>query len=116
MMHGGGISAAHKDQLNRWTPQNTHTNVPRAYSASGRYGIGDVDLGVQDASFLRMAALTLSFMLPKNLIAKAKLNSLRIYFTGSNMLTLTKYKGYDPEGGDDYPTSKQFVAGVNLSF
>ncbi len=44
------------------------------------------------------------------------MSNLRVYVTGSNLLTVTKYKGYDPEGGDGYPTSKMFVAGVNVGF
>ncbi|HEY9046848.1 MAG TPA: TonB-dependent receptor [Ohtaekwangia sp.] len=116
MMYGNGLTAAHKDLLNRWTPEHTDTNVPRAYSAAGRYNISDVDLGVQNASFLRMSALTVAYTLPSAILSKAKVNNLRIYFTGSNMFIITKYKGYDPEGGDSYPTSKQFITGINLSF
>lgn len=116
MMNGNGMTAAHHDMQNRWTPENTNTDIPRAYSASGRYTIGDVDWGVQDASFLRLSALTLAYNLPASIIEKAKINSFKIYFTGSNLFVATKYKGYDPEGGDSYPTAKMFVTGINLSF
>jgi TonB-linked SusC/RagA family outer membrane protein len=116
MMGGSGMSAAHHDMLDRWTPENTNTSIPRAYSESGRYNVGDVDWGVQDASFLRLSALTLAYNLPSAFLEKAKINSFRIYFTGSNLFVATRYKGYDPEGGDDYPTSRMFVTGINMSF
>ncbi len=115
-MNGGGMSAAHEDMLNRWTPTNTNTNVPRAYNAGGRYGISDVDLGVQNASFLRLSALTLAYNLPTELLKKSKMENVRVYFTGSNMFLITKYKGYDPEGGDGYPMSRMYVTGINIGF
>ncbi len=115
-MNGSGISAAHRDMLDRWTPANTDANVPRAYNGGGRYNLSDVDWGVQDASFLRLSALTLAYTVPFDVVNKAKMNNLRIYFTGSNLFVNTKYKGYDPEGGDDYPMSRMYVAGINIGF
>lgn len=116
LMNGTGMTAAHPDMLNRWTPENTNTDIPRAYSVSGRYSLGETDWGVQDASFLRLSAITLSYTLPKSLVDKAKMNNVRVYVTGNNVFTATKYKGYDPEGGDDYPMAKMFVAGINVGF
>ena len=116
MMGGSGVAAAHEDLLNRWTPENTNTNIPRAYNAGGRYNLSDVDWGVQDASFLRLSALTLAYNLPQSVIGKASMSNVRIYFTGSNLFVATKYKGYDPEGGDDYPMSRMFVTGINIGF
>ncbi|MBT1707767.1 SusC/RagA family TonB-linked outer membrane protein [Fulvivirgaceae bacterium PWU5] len=115
-MNGTGMYAAHEDMLNRWTPTNTNTNVPRAYNGSDRYGYGDVDLGVQNASFLRLSALTLAYNLPTSLVQKLKMNSFRFYVTGSNVFLVTKYKGYDPETGDDFPNSRMLVTGVNIGF
>jgi TonB-linked SusC/RagA family outer membrane protein len=115
-MNGSGMSAAHSDMLNRWTPTNTNTNVPRAYNGGGRYGIRDVDLGVQDASFLRLSALTIAYSLPEETLRKVKMQNVRFYVTGSNLFILTGYKGYDPEGGDGYPMSRMIVTGVNIGF
>ncbi len=80
------------------------------------FGIGETDYSVQSTTFLRMSAVTLSYNFNSEFIKKAKMSNLRIYVTGSNLLTFTKYKGYDPEGGNGYPTSKMFVAGVNVGF
>lgn len=116
MMGGTGEYAGHTDELNRWTPQNTDTNIPRAYVGGSRYSMGETDYAVQNASFLRMSAVTLSYNFMPDFVKKAKMNNLRLYVTGSNLLTITKYKGYDPEGGDGYPTSKMIVLGLNVGF
>jgi TonB-dependent starch-binding outer membrane protein SusC len=115
-MGSGGLSAAHQDLLNRWTPENTDTDVPRAYYGGGRYSLGETDKALQNASFLRLNALTLSYTLPTDLVDNVYLKGARFYVTGSNLFTITKYKGYDPEGGDSYPNSRMLVMGVNVSF
>ena len=87
------------------------------------------DWAVEDASFLRLQTLTLGYTLPEKYVEKAHLRRARIYVTGTNLLCLTKYSGYDPEvdtrratpltPGVDYsayPKSIGFVAGVNLTF
>jgi len=116
LMGSGGNSGAHTDLLNRWTPQNTNTNIPRAYSDGGRYGLGEVDWAIQDASFFRLAETTLSYSIPEKWSRSIKIERLRVYFTGNNLLAFTKYKGFDPESGDWYPSYKMYVLGVNVSF
>ncbi len=117
LMSGTGMSAAHEDMLDRWTPEHTNTTIPRAtYDASIRYGAGETSWGIQDASFLRLASLTLAYDVPKPIINRVGITNLRIYTTGNNLTTWTKYKGYDPENGDWYPTARMFVLGLNLGF
>jgi TonB-linked SusC/RagA family outer membrane protein len=116
LLGGTGEYAAHEDELNRWTPTNTNTNIPRAYRGSGRYGPGETDYSVQSAAYLRLSVVTLSYNFTGDFMKKAKLNNLRFYLTGSNLFTFTGYKGYDPEGGDAYPTARMIVAGVNVGF
>jgi TonB-linked SusC/RagA family outer membrane protein len=114
-----GNSAASADLVgNTWTESNTGAEFPRPVADFDypRYTVSSVDFSVQDASFLRLAALTLSYTFPKNLISKAKMSNLRLYATGSNLFCLTPYKGYDPEMGDWYPPTRMFVFGINLSF
>jgi hypothetical protein len=116
-MSGTGMSAAHEDMLDRWTPEHTNTTIPRAtYDASVHYGAGETSWGIQDASFLRLASLTLAYDVPKTIISRVGITNLRIYTTGNNLTTWTKYKGYDPENGDWYPTARMFVLGLNLGF
>ena len=87
------------------------------------------DWAVEDASFLRLQTLTVGYTLPEDIVKKVHLRKARVYVTGTNLLCLTKYSGYDPEvdtrratpltPGVDYsayPKSIGFVAGVNLTF
>lgn len=111
-----GTSAAHADLANRWTPENTHTNIPRAYSESGRFSVYDLDWGIQDASFLKISTITLSYTFPKHWMDAIHFDKLRIYFTAYNPLCFTPYKGWDPESGDGYPSCRMFVGGLNVSF
>jgi TonB-linked SusC/RagA family outer membrane protein len=117
------------NQLNAWTPENTDTNVPQARlffnngaQASSRF--------IEDGSFVRLRNVTLAYNLPKSIINKIKLNNVRLYVTGQNLLTFTKYSGWDPEvnaddivsnialGYDFYttPQAKTFMGGLNISF
>jgi TonB-linked SusC/RagA family outer membrane protein len=115
-MNSGGMSAAHTDLLDRWTPENTNTDIPRAYYGGGRYTLGETDKAIQDASFLRLNALTLAYTLPTDVTEKVYLKNVRFYVTGSNLFLITKYKGYDPEGGDSYPNSRMIAMGLNVTF
>lgn len=115
-----GTSVASVDLLNRWTPENTDTSIPKAITnASGynRYSPYETDMVIQNASYLRMSTLTLSYTFPKRLASQLYLDNLRLYFTGSNLFTVTPYKGLDPEFGDwGYPPSRMYVFGINISF
>jgi TonB-dependent starch-binding outer membrane protein SusC len=84
---------------------------------------------VEDGSFLRLNNLTFGYTLPQSISKKAKISKLRVFVTGNNLATFTKYTGYDPEvntrrsdpltqGVDfaGYPRAKTFVGGINLTF
>jgi len=115
-MTGTGYWPAHKDNLNRWTPTNTNTNIPRVtYDNAQRFGANETSWGLQNASYLRLSTLTLSYNMPETYIRKMGLSNLRFYVSGNNVFTLTKYNGYDPENGDWYPTARMFVAGINVA-
>lgn len=119
LINSNGESMASVDLLNRWTPENTNTDIPRviANTSYNRFNPSDLDYAIQDASFLRLSALTLSYTLPESKVSAMKLNNLRVYVTGSNLFCITPYKGMDPETGDyGYPPVKMFVFGLNVGF
>lgn len=117
------------DQMRRWQKAGDVTDVPQA-----RYGGGNGSTNssryVQRGDYLRLKTVTLSYTLPKSLINRVKLNRVRVYVTGQNLLTFTKYTGWDPEvntdvaagniglGNDFYsaPQAKSLTAGLNISF
>ena len=98
--------------LDSWTPQNP-TNRLALASKSRPFSYIDSRY-VQDASYLKLKNLTIGYQFA---LAAAE---IRIYATASNLLTITPYKGYDPEvsGGTDsgaYPASRSFTFGINIT-
>lgn len=107
-----------------WTTANPSNEIPRAASSpatvvSDRY--------IEDGSFVRLKTLTLGYTFPKSFYSKVK--NLKIYASAQNLLTWTKYSGYDPEissyeqsnllPGIDYgayPNARTITLGFNLSF
>ena len=118
------------DVLNAWTPTNTNTDVPRAVSGDPNQNSRTSDRFVEDGSYLRLKNLTIGYTLPSDKISKLTNNVLtraRIYVTSQNLLTFTKYSGYDPEiasrngnlltNGVDYgmyPQARTLTIGLNL--
>ena len=74
---------------------------------------------MRDGSFIRLKSVEFGYTLPKKLIAKAKMTNLRFYFSGTNLLTFSKFKLWDPEMGGNglgYPIQKVYNFGLQLSF
>ena len=77
---------------------------------------------LEDASFMRLKNLTVSYSLPREWMRKTHfMGGCRVYFVGRNLLTFTKYKGYDPEVDSNvqlgnYPNTKQYSVGLELTF
>ena len=76
---------------------------------------------IEDGSYLRLKNLQIGYTFPLKWTQKFHCSRLRLYATASNLLTITKYKGYDPEvgGGVDYgnyPQSRTFTFGLNATF
>ncbi len=117
-----------KDALyNSWLPTRTNTNVPIAEDAAGFSTTGQINsYYLENASYVRLKNLAIGYTLPKKLLYRWKIDKLRFYVQATNLFTITKYKGLDPEiiGADQsfgvdvgiYPTVKNFIVGVNLNF
>src|SRR5690606_1889035 len=82
-------------QLDRWTTHGQVTNTPKLTAAN--YSRQEVSRFLEDASFIRLRALTFGYTLPKSLTTRAKIERVRLYVTGSNLLLFTNYTGADPE-------------------
>jgi TonB-dependent starch-binding outer membrane protein SusC len=101
--------------LDRWTPENTNTNVPRAISGDPNQNARASDRFVEDGSYFRVKNLTLgyNFSSPGSFTRNA-ITRLRIYTTMQNLLTITKYKsGYDPEIGNRNAGMNGLTAGID---
>ena len=103
--------------LNRWKQPGDVTDIPR----HGVYTEFDSRL-LEDASFMRLKNLMLSYNLPSDVIKKSRVFSgLRIYAQAQNLFTFSKFSGLDPEGTSNiyaaqYPMSRQFTFGLDLTF
>jgi TonB-linked SusC/RagA family outer membrane protein len=118
------------DQLNRWQKPGDITSVPQArYGESN--GTNTSSRWIQSGSFFRLKNVTLGYNIPAELVKRGHIQTLRIYITGQNLATFTKYTGYDPEvntyglgtanyllGHDFYtpPLAKTYLLGVNIGF
>jgi len=95
-------------------PNPTKTGSTDNALASSRF--------VEDASYLRLKNLQIGYTLPEQLTRKVSINKVRFYISGSNLLTFTKYKGYDPEVGNsgrdygNYPQARTLLVGLNMNF
>ena len=106
-----------KDVLNEWKEPGDITDIP----AYGNVMQFDTHL-LENASFLRLKNISLSYTLPKNWLLPTKvIQGVRIMATARNLFTITNYKGADPELDTNltygaYPNTKQFTIGAELTF
>jgi TonB-linked SusC/RagA family outer membrane protein len=110
--------------LDRWTPENTNTNVPRAISGDPARNGRASDRFIEDGSYLRVKNLTIGYTFPSKMFAglgENALTKLRIYAMSQNLLTFTKYdSGYDPEIGNrsmeqaNQPLSNTLIQGIDF--
>lgn len=118
-----------KAMMNRWTPENADSDLPRVHTGDPNQNDRFSDRYVKDGSYLRLKTIQLGYTLPGHISQKAFLNRARIYVSADNLLTFTKYSGFNPEMGDlwgnplnagvdmaSYPTPRIFTVGLNLTF
>lgn len=126
----GDVTNKSVDVLNYWTPTNTNTTIPRLNGNDKNDNKRISDLYVEDGSYLRLKTLQLGYTIPQSISNKVYMSSLRVFITGQNLLTFTKYSGSDPEIGQitstnplsrgvdigTYPQAQTFTAGINITF
>ena len=113
-------------RLNRWTGEGTSNTSPRV-TGGATPNLLFSDFYVEDGSFIRLQNVQLGYTFSDSALEGSKISKLRLYVSASNLLTLTKYNGFDPTassgaplgGGIDqgfYPSAKTFLLGLNLKF
>jgi TonB-dependent starch-binding outer membrane protein SusC len=113
--------------MKRWTPQNTNTNEPRAIWGDPNQNTRTSDRFIEDGSYVRLKNVILGYTLPSELSSRLGVRTARVYLQGQNLLTHTKYSGWDPEvnsagtssttfGWDFYalPQLRVFTVGMNV--
>jgi TonB-linked SusC/RagA family outer membrane protein len=104
--------------LDAWTPTHTNTNVPRAISSDPNQNARTSTRFLEDGSFLRLKNVMLSYSLPEKslqTLVKGVVKTFRIYVSAQNLLTFTKYTGYDPEVGNRTPGSSSITNGIDYA-
>ena len=116
--------------LDRWTEEGSSSSEPRLTTIDANQNARGSDRYIEDGSYLKLKNLQIGYTLSESQSAKLRLKGARIFVSGSNLLTLTKYTGYDPEVGaaratlgdrtvgfDEvtYPQNRGLIMGVNIT-
>ena len=118
-------ASPNKDYIKHmWTEENPYgAKHPKLYwqDMGGGKNTRPNSYYLKDASFFRLKNVTLGYTLPRVWTEKANISKVRIYFSGDNLLTLTPYKGLDPERNGDgrdaiYPQNRIYSFGLNVEF
>ncbi|HEX2394405.1 MAG TPA: TonB-dependent receptor [Bacteroidales bacterium] len=128
---------ASDDVLDRWREPGDVTSMPRAIANDPNKNLRPSDRYIEDGSYQRLKNISIGFTLSERTLSSLSLlgiTSFRVYITGHNLLTMTKYRGYDPEIGSQfsgdsqrynlrrgidvgqYPQARSVLFGVNVSF
>lgn len=115
--------------LNRWTPTNTNGKYPRVNSTPVAIGADFTNAVLEKGSFVRFRTMTVSRAIPARLLRMTNGGQARVYVTGQNLYTWTKYSGFNPDvsslgvanvnRGIDigaYPLARSFIFGLNLNY
>lgn len=116
--------------LNAWSPTNTGSMIPSPYVGVSDLEYASSDYYVQNGSFFRMKNIQIGYTIPvKALGTKLGVSKIRIYASATNLFTITKYTGLDPEISQEsdtfsvpgldrgiYPSPRQFLLGLSVGF
>jgi TonB-dependent starch-binding outer membrane protein SusC len=120
-----GMANMTADALGRWTGEGTSNTYPRLSMDDPNKNFSrSSDFYVEDGSYFKVKTLQLGYTLPLSILAKIGLTKVRVYVSGNNLATLTKYTGFDPEiGGSSfgidrgfYPQARSFMFGLSAGF
>lgn len=129
-LRGESVEAFHNNNegpvfeyhIDRWTPENPNASYPRlTVGSESANNAAKSDFWIQDASYLRLKNAQLGYTLPQSWVNKIKIQNIRVYVSGQNLLTFTDLiGGWDPEtsdgGGRIYPVSRVISMGLNVKF
>jgi TonB-dependent starch-binding outer membrane protein SusC len=117
------------DALGRWTGEGTSTTYPRLVMGDPNQNFSrSSNFYVEDGAYFRIKTLQLGYTIPLSIMSKVGLTKLRVFVSGNNLKTFTKYTGFDPEigtGGEFpslgvdrgfYPQARSFMFGLSAAF
>lgn len=114
--------------LNAWSATNPSSNYPRLTDADPNGNLKNPsNFYLQNGAYFRIKTAQIGYTLPKSFLAKADIKRVRVYLSSNNLVTITGYKGFDPEVGDVngngifgvdrgiYPQSRSFLVGLDIT-
>lgn len=110
--------------LGRWTGEGTSNTFPRLTDSDPNGNFSRMsDFYLENGDYLRLKVLQIGYTLPNRLFNHIGVSRLRVYLSSENLVTLTKYTGYDPEVGGgvfgidkgQYPQARSFIGGIQIS-
>ncbi len=111
-----------RDQLNYWRKPGDISENPLRINGNPTQSNQQSTRWLEDGSYLRLKNLTFAYQLPQELVSKAKMSSVQVYFRGVNLWTMTNFKGFDPEQNIQgthwftYPNARTFTLGIDIGF
>lgn len=99
--------------------RNIYALWPRLSAQTNENNTKNSSWFMRDGSFMRLKSLEMGYSLPKNWLKKIAMKNCRFYLSGTNLLTFSKFKMWDPEmagNGLSYPTQRVYNAGVQVTF
>jgi len=118
----------HTDMLDRWTPENTNTDIPRRVSGDPNNNGRNSDRAgwLQDGAHLRINTVSIGYSLPKKMTNYLGVSSTRIYVKAQNLYTFQSYKGFNPDftsgvfepgyNNGSYPKPRSMMVGLDIAF
>ena len=128
---GRAETTKYKETLNRWTPDNPNSEIPRAGSVAALSEIFNNSVMIEDGSHLRLKSLRLGYSVPVDKMGLEGVKGINLYLTGTNLFVLSNFRLKDPEtsqfGKDSdnlsfgfsrgqYPTSRTISLGTKIDF
>jgi len=116
----GGFGQAYKENLNRWTPETAATaTYPRLNVGVNNNNQATSSYWIKSGNYFRLKNAEIGYSLPASLIGRIKVQTIRIFINGYNLLTKasSSLQGRDPEVfGNSYPVQKLYNFGINIKF
>lgn len=115
--NGSGWSS---DMLNRWTPENTQTDIPRLTTSPSSSWTQTSSRFLVDRSYLRLKTITFAYNIPQQILSRIRFSSASVFFQAENLFTICGQQGLDPEqtvGGTTYyryPAMRTISFGLNF--
>ncbi|MEX0986187.1 MAG: TonB-dependent receptor [Bacteroidales bacterium] len=114
--YGAAKAAFNAIKMDYWTPENPSQTYPRVY-VDGTQSNYKSAYGYQNASYFRLRTLTLAYNIPQQVCNRLGIGNMKVYATGTNLLTITDYMSYSPEADpESYPEGKNYTVGLSVTF